>query len=420
MSSVDDKITDDKLVFEKPDEKWSTNKIFVSRQQSSSPNSQQQQPHNSNSLESKSRSKEKDVNSDDWHTRRKSYGFEKMFQPSETFGKMESSTDSGIGRSSDLNSNWSPTIDSSQRGTIITFGDKQKQSSPPTTASTSITLFNGSHEIKQNSSSPLRRTPDVSAPSAAPRRSSHSETEELKRHSIAVDESRYVNEHLRRAIDRKISLVNLNGNYEDNFSSSQEGILDENGKGKKKVEFCKTEIHFAAESGRVNIVETDGKPPPTNNFRRRRRTTGNNVSSSFLEAINSGVPVVHFGDTEKKPFEIESENKYSDSLNPLVTTTIGTSLLDDPQHDDNDGQSDDNSLRGILKNKPVKPKPYHLGENLENSESLWGVKLKHVNNEHSLWRSSAELDSKIDLILSGEWGTKFEILNLNCITKFFQ
>lgn len=39
----------------------------------------------------------------------------------------------------------------------------------------------------------------------------------------------------------------------------------------KKVEFCKTEIHFAADSGKVNIVETDGKPPPTNKFRRRRR-----------------------------------------------------------------------------------------------------------------------------------------------------
>lgn len=39
----------------------------------------------------------------------------------------------------------------------------------------------------------------------------------------------------------------------------------------KKVGFCKTEIHFAADSGKVNIVETDGKPPPTNRFRRRKR-----------------------------------------------------------------------------------------------------------------------------------------------------
>jgi hypothetical protein len=41
----------------------------------------------------------------------------------------------------------------------------------------------------------------------------------------------------------------------------------------KRVEFCKTEIHFAADSGKVNIVETDGKPPPTNKFRRRRRNS---------------------------------------------------------------------------------------------------------------------------------------------------
>lgn len=344
------------------EEKWSTNRIFVSPQKTTSSPGQQ---INSNSLESRNRSKEKELNSDDWHTRRKSYGFEKMFQPSETFGRMESSTDSGIGRSSDLSSNWSPTIDNSQRGTIITFGEKPK---PP--VATSITLFNGSHEIKPVS------------------------LDDLKRHSIAVDETRFMNEQLRRAIERKTSMVHLNGTYDETYSSSQEGILDDNKKG-KKVEFCKTEIHFAAESGRVKIVETDGKPPPTNNFRRRRRSSGSSVTSSYLGAINSGVPVTHFGDVEKKP--VDGENSWENT----VTTSIGTILQD--MQDEADGQSDDSSLRGILKNKPVKPKPYHLGENLDNSESLWGVRLKHVANEHSLWRSSvAESDIEAELNVSGK------------------
>ncbi|XP_046389874.1 uncharacterized protein LOC124158684 isoform X3 [Ischnura elegans] len=54
----------------------------------------------------------------------------------------------------------------------------------------------------------------------------------------------------------------------------------------KKVEFSKTEVHFAAESGRFHIVETAGKPPPSNNFRRRRRSpTGTlNVDSSAAGA----------------------------------------------------------------------------------------------------------------------------------------
>ena len=140
-------------------------------------------------------------------------------------------------------------------------------------------------------------------------------------------------------------------------------------------------------------METDGKPPPTNNFRRRRRSSGSSVSSSYLGAISSGVPVTHFGDIEKKPFDGDN------SLENNVTTSIGT-ILQDLQ---DEGQSDDSSLRGILKNKPVKPKPYHLGENLDNSESLWGVRLKHVANEHSLWRSSVvESDNETELNVSGK------------------
>ncbi|XP_071446174.1 uncharacterized protein [Hetaerina americana] len=72
----------------------------------------------------------------------------------------------------------------------------------------------------------------------------------------------------------------------------------------KKVEFSKTEVHFAAESGRFHIVETAGKPPPSNNFRRRRRSpTGTlNVDSGAVggrgpSALSNGM---RFGDS---PYE---------------------------------------------------------------------------------------------------------------------
>ncbi|KAK0178951.1 hypothetical protein PV327_007788 [Microctonus hyperodae] len=76
-------------------------------------------------------------------------------------------------------------------------------------------------------------------------------------------------------------------------SSGDEGGVNLPGKAVKKVGFCKTEVHFAADSGKVNIVETDGKPPPTNKFRRRRKnqnqtgTSGNLVGRS-LECGNNG------------------------------------------------------------------------------------------------------------------------------------
>lgn len=43
-------------------------------------------------------------------------------------------------------------------------------------------------------------------------------------------------------------------------------------KGPKKVEFCKTEVHFTPDSGRFNIVETDeNKPSTAHLFRRKKR-----------------------------------------------------------------------------------------------------------------------------------------------------
>ena len=300
---------------------------------------------NSKSLETR---KNREGNSEDWLNRRKSYGFEKMHQPTETFNGIESSTDSGLGRSSDLASNWSPTVD--QR-TIITFGDKLKPST------TSISLF----------SNP--KSPDTSEKPIPMRRSVIDKKDELKRHSIAVDESRYVDEHCRTSNERKISLVNLNGAHiVDRSSSSNDGRH-------KKVEFCKTEIHFAADSGRVNIVETDGKPPPTSNFRRRKR-----ISASFLGEVGHD--------------DGRLESRVIETIPGHVTTSIGSVFIS-RDDDTDDGQSEDSSLRGILKNKPVKPKPYHLGmdENLDPGNSLWGVRLKPIENQHTTWRHSADFDS---------------------------
>lgn len=311
--------------------------------------------HNSKSLELR-KNRERDGSTDDWLNRRKSYGFEKMHQPAETtFNGIESSTDSGLGRSSDLASNWSPTVDSQR--TIITFGDKTKPS-------TSISLFSNpkSSEVSEK---PI------------PMRRSFEKKEELKRHSIAVDESRYVDEHCRSSSDRKISLVNLNGGQVER-SLYNDGFLDENRR-HKKVEFCKTEIHFAADSGRVNIVETDGKPPPTSNFRRRRR------SGSYLDDISAETLNLDDGDRE-------SDSPSMEMAPSNVTTTIG-SVFSSRDYDTDDGQSEDSSLRGILKNKPVKPKPYHLGDNMDSGNSLWGVRLKPVENQHTTWRHSADFDS---------------------------
>lgn len=341
------------------------------------------------------KNRERDINADDWLNRRKSYGFEKMYQPNESssLNGIESSTDSGLGRSSDLPSNWSPTVDSPQR-TIITFGDKTKPA-----ATTSISLFsNPVHHSKASDGC------DKPIPM---RRKSFEKKDELKRHSIAIDEK--VDEHYQHrnnSSDRKISLINLNGPYNDKLSSTNAVALINNDGRHKKVEFCKTEIHFAAESGRVNIVETDGKPPPTNNFRRRRRNSGALMDAEY--SIQQESMQIDDDDVDKP-----IESRFEELLNSNVTTTVGSVHYSSAREDDTDeGHSDTDGLRGILKNKPIKPKPYHLGENLESGSSLWGVRLRPIENQHTTWRHSAELESVVTAKKSTEDALEAEFKNL--------
>ncbi|XP_055549286.1 uncharacterized protein LOC129732425 isoform X1 [Wyeomyia smithii] len=341
--------------------------------------------YKSNSLES-NRKGSTDSNSEDWHSRRKSYGFERMNQQSGFMAKMDSSTDSGIGRSSDLSSSWSSggtDNNAHSRGTIVTLGDHKEK---PASSAMVIKIINeGQDSVKSNY-----------------------HDEDVKRHSIAVDETSYVRDSLKNMFEKKSS-VSVNG-----FTHT---FIDDFNRNKKKVEFCKTEVHFTADSGRVNIVETDEKPPPTNVFRRRRRSSGGSIGSSFLQAINSGVPVTHFGDLEKEINESDLKDNPVYTAPPVVTTTVGR-----PENnarkipvtsDDSDAHSaDEISLRGILKNKPVKPKPYMLGENLENSESLWGVKLRPVSTELNYW--SGELDEKQQtseepMTVNGAFSTKVNL-----------
>uniref|UniRef100_A0A182JU84 Uncharacterized protein n=1 Tax=Anopheles christyi TaxID=43041 RepID=A0A182JU84_9DIPT len=331
---------------------------------------------------------------DDWHSRRKSYGFERMSQQplgsSFAMAKMDSSTDSGIGRSSDLSSSWSSAATESsagvasngassyhQRATIVTLGErthiaKEKQATNPAM-------------VIKITSKPTDSTADTFVPAV------ESTEEEPKRHSIAVDETSYVRDSLRNMFERKTS-VHVNG-----FSHT---FIDDLSRNKKRVEFCKTEVHFTADSGRVNIVETDEKPPPTNNFRRRRRSSGGaspGSSSYMVSNLEGDCESVNATDESKLSPSTEGVSVEQD-IPPVVTTTIGMSRPPpEPTprkyvpsvmtassggvtvSDESDGHSTDEiSLRSILKNKPVKPKPYVLGENLDSNEALWGVKLKPV------------------------------------------
>lgn len=275
---------------------------------------------------------------------------------------METSTDSGLGRSGEITwpppgSSTSPTQESKNkpRGTIITLSGIVDDAN---NHSSSRILINSSNPNPYHRAVTYRSAPS-STSSADP-----------KRHSIAVDESKYVR-------DSKAVHINNDSNLVDDHSKRPS----------RRVEFCKTEVHFAAESGRVNIVETDGKPPSTNNFRRRRRSS---TTFDSTTAPSAGTVLMHFGETERSTASEPDGTRHTsfDQNQVRVTvvdqhelsnsSSINTSWDHRQQQLDEEENSDEISLRGILKNKPVKPKPYHLGENLETTERLWGVRLKPV------------------------------------------
>lgn len=134
------------------------------------------------------------------------------------------------------------------------------------------------------------------------------------------------------------------------------------GKKHKKVEFCKTEVHFAAEPGRFNIVETDEKPPP-NNIRRRRRNSSSGgggggavlVTHQVQDANKTSLPEIRFGDSlyEKKLLggnesnntsyqiavsaDTQNQNKSNlDQLEPIMPALNSVSVFqDDADKEDN-------------------------------------------------------------------------------------
>ncbi|XP_065356820.1 serine-rich adhesin for platelets isoform X3 [Calliphora vicina] len=358
--------------------------------------------HTTNSLES--RLKYRDTNSTDWHIRRKSYGFEKMSPPEKAMLRMDASTDSGLGRSGELQ-NWSPTSEAAAANrTVVHFGETSKVT---TAAPTVQRRYRPQKSYEESEQSPEE---DLAV---------------SKRHSIAVDESQYVRDNSRQTTQVHINGFYEPGNYSKLMHTSESTTTNDRGQ-QKRVEFSKTEVHFATESGRVNIVETDSKPPPTNNFRRRRSrsssvgplqslvksattvSTTNSVSTtSNSSAIPSGVamPVTLFGDDNSKKKTIASTTvayraplvgspePKDNGIN--VTVTIPThhhesfaytessrsSYASTSGVDTTDCDTDEmTSLRGILKNKPAKPKPYVLGENIDKPDDLWGVQLKPVSN----------------------------------------
>lgn len=238
----------------------------------------------------------------EWYKRRKSYGFEQVEEP-DKFDKfnrkynMESSTDSGICRSSETVStpSWNKFLPAKLENlaspTIVTVGKVETESK-----AVNSVYVNNTQAIfpkEENRKQMFKRYTDDSM---------QSETVWNRKSPIPIQRKNDVRESLKSSLRsaknpwisqlRGTKLVDRNWISDEHDSDTEkipEAIDDNNSKKNKKVEFCKTEVHFAAEPGKFNIVETDGKPPPNDIFRRRKRHSA--------PKNTSGLPEIKFGDS---------------------------------------------------------------------------------------------------------------------------
>lgn len=312
--------------------------------------------------------------------------------------RLDSSTDSGLGRSNEL----------SATSTMATASSSATSATITTTMTTTTTISNPTTTIRNSTIVHLGEVHQISLRDRLKSRTqvTSGDGSEPKRHSIAVEQIKYV----QPGNDGQSTRITLNGGYMNdvnNANTINNNMMCRTSNPTKRVEFCKTEVHFATESGRVNIVETDTKPPPTQNFRRRRRNShagqtdtevirnrnltdiedhfprtsaGNSLAACGVLAGNGAIWRTHHRTSlERSPEATETIGK--------VTITTITAPADTSSRssgiESTDGEMDDANiaLRGILKNKLTKPKPYVLGEN--NNSLLWpnnSVK----NNEQSI------------------------------------
>lgn len=252
-------------------------------------------------------------NSNEWNTRRKSYSFEDTSPLNEAVTHklaMESSTDSGICKSTEI---MDDHIDDN--------------------SDTNYSNLERAHNKEESFRDWLAKNRQNSQYKGT-------KFKTYREHEIVLEDTKENNIILQSP--GKVSIT-LPVTIETNNVNTRKAQMSEDIERRvKKVEFCKTEVHFAAESGKVNIIATDDKPPPSNDFRKRR--------SAF----------VPMQDIIDKPITLLGEKNGFTLANGIGPTWSPSNVTDI-------GESDENTAatKSILKNKIPKPKPYLLGENME-------------------------------------------------------
>lgn len=197
----------------------------------------------------------------------------------------------------------------------------------------------------------------------------------IKTNNYTTNNNKYNNNTTKINIiaDRQSSFIQTEVDSSDNNNNNQ----------MKRVKFCKTEVHFTAETGRICIIETDTKPPAMKLQRRSRYRSQQQHSSGFQKLttreFNEKVGISERSSLSASPPKV---NRL-----PSVNTNNDIELMDNKNDTTDSGNNnnspvDEDEVKGILKNRLAKPKSYLFGEhyNTENSAKFWGVQLKPISS----------------------------------------
>ncbi|XP_072944232.1 uncharacterized protein [Epargyreus clarus] len=255
--------------------------------------------------------------SDSWNNRRKSYSFEETPELDESILRgtdaltMESSTDSGICKSTEI-------VHDNYNSESSRYVERKMK------------MDDIHEETFKDWLSKNRQKPYIN------------QVKSNKEHIINVE--RIDEDGITLQSTGKVSITLPTTRTDECSEINKTRVTDEGDRRTKKVEFCKTELHFAAESGKVNIIATDEKPPPSNDFRKKR-----SVFVPMSDNYNKSITL--FGE---KTNVFQVNKKESSSLTSEINTI-----------DENTA-----ATKSILKNKIPKPKPYLLGENMVIGDSI--------------------------------------------------
>ncbi|XP_060874382.1 uncharacterized protein LOC132948092 isoform X2 [Metopolophium dirhodum] len=235
---------------------------------------------------------------EEWYNRRKSYGFEKV-TTSDNSGKyatdpsaMDSSTDSGICRSTEnglSNSSRQSSVDRESIADLVKkYSNKEINNNTQVHAYNTTVVAKGKileaiNSLRSKSSAYF----DVVKPSDTISESTEnddSEKEQVYTRRLSVGMDMAMDKNVDRDEVPKRHSIAVVSEVAD-----REPSIDKKN-GNKKVEFCRTEVHFDATPGKINIVDMEDKPAPAQLYRPKKRYNRPPEKSSH------GLPEYRFGD----------------------------------------------------------------------------------------------------------------------------